>query len=212
MKVYVEAQSKAALIRRLAAGEEITGLNYSMFGGGGYYKLDNTLEDGTIIAIYSQMSNGNPVAKSWGTWTNGVLKAETFEAYDPADAWDNHIHQQEMALEAYQEYLDYSGENPLMTLEEWMEWQADLEDEYLEQQWKDMQEEDEPSPEDDPEYTTLEGTLDAENLNPTNKLGLPNYNPYAKGGVFYEDNFLKRNFLLTWGLGMVAAFFLGKKL
>ena len=62
MKVYVEAQSKAALIRRLAAGEEITGLNYSMFGGGGYYKLDNTLEDGTIIAIYSQMSNGNPVA------------------------------------------------------------------------------------------------------------------------------------------------------
>mgnify|MGYP003635957014 CR=1 FL=1 len=80
MKVYVEAQSKAALIRRLAAGEEITGLNYSMFGGGGYYKLDNTLEDGTIIAIYSQMSNGNPVAKSWGTWTNGVLKAESFEA------------------------------------------------------------------------------------------------------------------------------------
>jgi len=80
MKVYVEAQSKAALIRRLAAGEDITGLNYSMFGGGGYYKLDNTLEDGTIIAIYSQMSGGNPVAKSWGTWTNGVLKAETFEA------------------------------------------------------------------------------------------------------------------------------------
>lgn len=262
MKVYVEAQSKAALIRRLDAGEEITGLNYSMFGGGGYYKLDDTLEDGTIIAIYSQMSGGNPVAKSWGTWTNGVLKAEsfdseeekvikncqrcggkakmtwvqakcsdlynqvnlntgkeydgyvpdwigiygdyvifticrhcgqvqggwpeldatmnqfksgkantsdifeaeaeTFEAFDPADAWDNHIHQQEMALEAYQEYLDYSGENPLMTLEEWMEWQADLEDEYLEQQWKDMQEEDEPSPEDDPEYTTLEGTLDSE--------------------------------------------------
>ena len=82
MKVYVEAQSKAALIRRLAAGEEITGLNYSMFGGGGYYKLDNTLEDGTIIAIYSQMSGGNPVAKSWGTWTNGVLKAETFSLTD----------------------------------------------------------------------------------------------------------------------------------
>ena len=76
----MEAQSKAALIRRLDAGEEITGLNYSMFGGGGYYKLDNTLEDGTIIAIYSQMSGGNPVAKSWGTWTNGVLKAETFES------------------------------------------------------------------------------------------------------------------------------------
>ena len=49
-----------------------------------------------------------------------------------------------------------------MTFEEWGEWQADLEDEYLQQQWEEMQEEDEPSPEDDPEYTTLEGTLDSE--------------------------------------------------
>ena len=162
MKIYVEAKSKADLIRRLSAGEEITGYNYSMFGGGGHYMLDDTLEDGTIIAIYSQMSQGNPVAKSWGTWTNGVLKAETFEAFDPADAYDNYIHQQEMALEAYQEYLDYSGEDNLMTFEEWMEWQADLEDEYLQQRWEEMQEEDEPSPEDDPEYTTLEGTLDSE--------------------------------------------------
>ena len=88
--------------------------------------------------------------------------SETFEAFDPADAWDNFMHQQEMALEAYQEYLDYSGEEPLMTFEEWGEWQADLEDEYLQQQWEEMQEEDEPSPEDDPEYTTLEGTLDSE--------------------------------------------------
>ncbi len=53
MKVYVEAKSKAALIRRLAAGEEISGYNYSMFGGGGHYMLDDTLEDGTIIAIYN---------------------------------------------------------------------------------------------------------------------------------------------------------------
>jgi len=71
MKVYVEAKSKAALIRRLATGEEISGYNYSMFGGEGHYMLDDTLEDGTIIAIYSQMSGGSPVAKSWGTWTNG---------------------------------------------------------------------------------------------------------------------------------------------
>tara|TARA_R110000782_G_scaffold23585_4_gene61597 strand:+ start:5831 stop:6670 length:840 start_codon:yes stop_codon:yes gene_type:complete len=100
MKVYVEAQSKAALIRRLAAGEEITGLNYSMFGGGGYYKLDNTLEDGTIIAIYSQMSNGNPVAKSWGTWTNGVLKAETFEARSGGKPL---LKRQEKLLEQYRQ-------------------------------------------------------------------------------------------------------------
>ena len=100
MKVYVEAQSKAALIRRLAAGEEITGLNYSMFGGGGYYKLDNTLEDGTIIAIYSQMSGGNPVAKSWGTWTNGVLKAETFEARSGGKPL---LKRQEKLLEQYRQ-------------------------------------------------------------------------------------------------------------
>jgi len=80
MKVYVEAQSKADLIRRLAAGEEISGYNYSMFGGGGHYMLDDNLEDGTIIAIYTKKVQGNPVAKSWGTWTNGVLKAESFDA------------------------------------------------------------------------------------------------------------------------------------
>jgi len=80
VKLYVEAKSKADLIRRLAAGEEISGYNYSMFGGGGIYMLDDNLADGTIIAIYSQMSQGNPVAKSWGTWTNKVLKSETFDA------------------------------------------------------------------------------------------------------------------------------------
>ena len=103
----------------------------------------------------------NPDLQPSVEWEQGHA-AETFNAYDPADAWDNFMHQQEMALEAYQEYLDYSGEDPLMTFEEWMEWQADLEDEYLQQQWEEMQEEDEPSPEDDPEYTTLEGTLDSE--------------------------------------------------
>ena len=129
MKVYVEAKSKADLIRRLSAGEEISGYNYSMFGGEGHYMLDDTLEDGTIIAIYSQMSQGNPVAKSWGTWTNGVLKAEsfnsegkmTFEAFDPADAYDNYIHQEEMALEAYDEYLEETEDDPVMSLEEWMD-------------------------------------------------------------------------------------------
>ena len=85
MKIYVEAKSKADLIRRLATGEEISGYNYSIFGGGGHYMLDDTLEDGTIIAIYSQMSQGNPVAKSWGTWTNKVLKAESFSAEGERD-------------------------------------------------------------------------------------------------------------------------------
>jgi hypothetical protein len=74
MKIYVEAKSKAALKRRIEAGEVVSGYNYSMFGGGGHYDIDGDLPDGTVIAIYSEMVAGNPVGKSWGTWTNGVLK------------------------------------------------------------------------------------------------------------------------------------------
>ena len=77
MKIYVEADSKAALNRRLAAGEVIQGRNYSMFAPAtgperaGMHTLDATLASGTVIAIFSQMSDGNPVSKSWGTW-NGA--------------------------------------------------------------------------------------------------------------------------------------------
>jgi len=76
MKIYVEANSKAALNRRLAAGEVIQGRNYSMFAPAygptkqGLHTLDATLTDGTIIAIYSQMIQHNPVGKSWGTWNS----------------------------------------------------------------------------------------------------------------------------------------------
>ena len=77
MKIYVEANSRAALNRRLAEGEVIEGRNYSMFAPAtgpdraGMHTLDTTLASGTLIAIYSQMSGGNPVSKSWGTW-NGI--------------------------------------------------------------------------------------------------------------------------------------------
>ena len=71
MKIYVEAKSRASLNRRLDRGEEIIGQNYSMWRKDDepqFRVLDNTLPVGTVIAIYSQMSMGNPVAKSWGTW------------------------------------------------------------------------------------------------------------------------------------------------
>ena len=74
MKIYVEADSKAALNRRLAAGEVIQGRNYSMFAPAigpdraGMHTLDATLASGTVITIFSQMSGGSPVSKSWGTW------------------------------------------------------------------------------------------------------------------------------------------------
>ena len=70
MKIYIEANSKVAINRGLAAGETYGGYNYSMFGGGGWYNLLDC-PVGTLIAIYSKMQGGNPIAKSWGTW-NGV--------------------------------------------------------------------------------------------------------------------------------------------
>jgi hypothetical protein len=108
MKLYVEASSKKSLIQRLASGEEISGYNYSMFGGGGIYMLDDNLADGTIIAIYSQMSQGNPVAKSWGTWTNKVLKAEYFAADgdSPSD--------REIVFKYYTQWFNGVGEDEFL--------------------------------------------------------------------------------------------------
>ena len=77
MKIYVKAKSKKAVNESLENGEDIYGENMSFlsfFGGAGMYKLDENLEKGTVIAIYSQMSGGSPVAKSWGTWTGSKLK------------------------------------------------------------------------------------------------------------------------------------------
>jgi len=53
---------------RLKQGETFTGINYSMLGGGGEYELNPDLPDGTIVAVYEKMVNGNPHPKSWGTW------------------------------------------------------------------------------------------------------------------------------------------------
>lgn len=74
MKIYIKAKSKAEINRGLTEGKKYTGLNYSFFGGGGYYDLNATLPIGTTVAIYEKMSSGNPVAKSWGTWDGTKLK------------------------------------------------------------------------------------------------------------------------------------------
>ena len=70
MKIYIKANSKAAINRGLADGDDYLGYNYSMFGGGGAYYL-RACPVGTLIAVYTKMQGGNPIAKSWGTW-NGV--------------------------------------------------------------------------------------------------------------------------------------------
>ena len=68
MKIYVQAKSKADINRRLKSGEQFSGHNYSMFGGGGEYELNTDLPDGTIVAVFEKTSHDNPVAKAWGTW------------------------------------------------------------------------------------------------------------------------------------------------
>lgn len=67
MKVYVKAMSKKDINRRLSQGEEVYGVNYSLFGGGGTYRLQE-LNDGDVVAVYQHTSGGTPIAKAWGTW------------------------------------------------------------------------------------------------------------------------------------------------
>ncbi len=69
MKLYVRGKSKKEINERLAAGQDVFGDNYSMFGGGGTYQLNGQpIEQGTVIAVYEKEIAGNPVAKSYGTW------------------------------------------------------------------------------------------------------------------------------------------------
>ena len=74
MKIYVQGKSKADLRRRMANGEQLYGRNYSMFGGAGIYPLDETLPNGTLIAVFEKYMDGNPISKSFGTWKNGVIE------------------------------------------------------------------------------------------------------------------------------------------
>ena len=67
MKIYVEAKSKKQVNEMLASGQQVSGYNHSIFGGGGYYNISD-LADGDIVAIYEKTINGNHVAKSWGCY------------------------------------------------------------------------------------------------------------------------------------------------
>lgn len=67
MKIYVQAPSKKAVNDQLAQGDRIMGVNYSIFGDGGVYIL-NDCPEGTVVAIFSKFQGNTPVAKSWGTW------------------------------------------------------------------------------------------------------------------------------------------------
>jgi hypothetical protein len=68
MKIYVRAKSKREINERLAAGENVWGTNHSAFGDGGPYQLGPELPNGTVIATYTAMVGGSPIAKYYGTW------------------------------------------------------------------------------------------------------------------------------------------------
>ena len=76
MKIYVRANSKKEINQRLESKETVYGDNYSAFGGGGTYRLDDSLPDGTVIAVYSKMVGGSPYAKSWGTWNQSTQRVK----------------------------------------------------------------------------------------------------------------------------------------
>lgn len=67
MKLYVRAQSKKRLNDRLASGDLVIGTHYSVHGIS-EHKLDDSLEDGTVIAIFDKTVGGNPYTTTWGTW------------------------------------------------------------------------------------------------------------------------------------------------
>lgn len=83
MKLYIRAKSKKEINERLAAGDQVIGVNHSAFGGGGTYDL-TTAPDGTTIAVWEKTApdffgdgtDGSPVAKSYGTWDAKKLRVK----------------------------------------------------------------------------------------------------------------------------------------
>jgi hypothetical protein len=68
MEIYIKAQSKKAINEKIANNEVVLGTNYSIFGGGGIYEVNDALPIGTVIKVYSKEVNGTPYAKAFGMW------------------------------------------------------------------------------------------------------------------------------------------------
>lgn len=74
MELYVQAKSKKAINELLKAGAQVSGYNYSIFGGGGSYVLSSALPIGTVIKVYEKMVGGSPYPKAYGTWDGSKVK------------------------------------------------------------------------------------------------------------------------------------------
>jgi len=76
MKIYVQANSKAEVNRRLDLEDDIIGTEYNAFNPDGYMTSHYLQEcdSGTVVAIFKEYSMDNPIAKSWGTWNKDKNK------------------------------------------------------------------------------------------------------------------------------------------
>lgn len=70
MTLYVKAKSKKEINTKLESGLIVRAESFEMFGGGGSYKLDSSLPDGTVIKVFDKYCGGSPYAKAYGTWNS----------------------------------------------------------------------------------------------------------------------------------------------
>lgn len=70
-QVYVKADSKRALNRRIEDGERVRVTEYNIEGRQSFVLQD--LPRDTIVKIFSQTNLGTPIAKAYGRWTGGKV-------------------------------------------------------------------------------------------------------------------------------------------
>jgi hypothetical protein len=68
MTIYVKGKSKAAINRRLEAGEVVVGTEYRL-SKETTWPLGEAIPDGTVVKVFSVLDAfGTPYAKSYGRW------------------------------------------------------------------------------------------------------------------------------------------------
>jgi len=65
--VYVKANSKAEINRKLAAGHRLVGVQYRM-GDVVTWPLGDLLPDESVVKVFNREVDGSPYAKAYGKW------------------------------------------------------------------------------------------------------------------------------------------------
>jgi len=73
--VYIQSKSKAAANRELKEGKTLLAYEFNFLTGDNQIPInkDGGLENGTVIKIFEKYAQGNPYAKSYGTWKDGKI-------------------------------------------------------------------------------------------------------------------------------------------